>query len=315
MLSRLRAFDVYVKTMDGVGRKTTAGGAITVCSGALVSYLFLSLVLGYLRVTTTQQLRVDTSIGHGTIPLQLEINFPEVKCEHLSVDVEDQKGKSHAGGVESDVQKTPFGFGKKGCNVRGTTRVPKVKGVLSVGVGKARDSGLPGNNQHQWTFNYRELLRFDSSHHIKTVRFGDELPVTGFMNNTLDGTTEVTDKSGETSAAVQFLYTATAVPTTYRTRRGYEYNTFQLTSSLSKRRLDLLHGKMVHPGVTIQYDFSPMMVVVEERSPSLLELATSVFAIVGGVYAVAGMLDSAIDSVLVSAFDGDLGSAPAPQKW
>ena len=58
-----------------------------------------------------------------------------------------------------------------------------------------------------------------------------------------------------------------------------------------------------------------MMVVVEERSPSLLELATSVFAVVGGVYAVAGMLDSLVDSVLCAAFDGDLGSAPAPKKW
>ena len=141
-LSRLRAFDFHVKAMDGVGRKTTAGGAITVCSVAVAFYLFLSLVLGYLRATTTQELRVDTSIGHGTIPLELEINFPEVKCEHLSVDVEDQKGKSHAGGVEADLQKTPYGYSGKGCNVRGLTRVPKVKGVLSVGVGKARDSGV-----------------------------------------------------------------------------------------------------------------------------------------------------------------------------
>ena len=74
--------------------------------------------------------------------MSLEVLFPEVKCEHLSVDVEDQKGKSHAGDIESDLQKTPYGLANKGCNIRGKTSVPKVKGVLSLGVGKARDSGL-----------------------------------------------------------------------------------------------------------------------------------------------------------------------------
>jgi len=91
--SRLRTFDAYVKPMDGVCRKTTAGGFITIFSSLLTGYLFLSILSAYLSISTTQELHVDTMVGKGFISLSVDINFPKVQCEHLGVDVEDNNGR------------------------------------------------------------------------------------------------------------------------------------------------------------------------------------------------------------------------------
>lgn len=48
------------------------------------------------------------------------------------------------------------------------------------------------------------------------------------------------------------------------------------------------------PGVFIKYEFAPVKVHIEEYHRSFLQFFTSVCAIVGGVFTVAGILDRVV---------------------
>jgi hypothetical protein len=48
------------------------------------------------------------------------------------------------------------------------------------------------------------------------------------------------------------------------------------------------------PGLFVFYDLSPVRVVITEARPSFLHYLTNLCAIVGGVFAVSGLLDGAV---------------------
>lgn len=53
-----------------------------------------------------------------------------------------------------------------------------------------------------------------------------------------------------------------------------------------------MSGESGMPGVFFQYELSPLMVKYTERRRSLGHFLTTVCAIIGGVYTVAGLVDS-----------------------
>jgi hypothetical protein len=53
-------------------------------------------------------------------------------------------------------------------------------------------------------------------------------------------------------------------------------------------------GAKVHPGVWWRFDFSPIMVRKAETRRSILQFLTSMFAILGGVYALSGIIDTVV---------------------
>lgn len=54
---------------------------------------------------------------------------------------------------------------------------------------------------------------------------------------------------------------------------------------------------MIFPGVILSYEFGPITVEYVESKPTVLQFVTSTSAIVGGVMAVAGMVDRVIYKV------------------
>ena len=66
----------------------------------------------------------------------------------------------------------------------------------------------------------------------------------------------------------------------------------QYSVTKHEKQISLLAGDSGLPGVFFMYEFSPMMVKVSERSKSFLHFLTSLCAIVGGVFTVAGLLDA-----------------------
>lgn len=89
-----------------------------------------------------------------------------------------------------------------------------------------------------------------------------------------------------------FQYYVKVVPTTYVKVNGKELRTNQY--SVTKHRKLPNMGEQALPGVFIIYELSPMMVKHTEKSRSFMHFMTSVCAIVGGVFTVAGLVDSAI---------------------
>jgi len=83
------------------------------------------------------------------------------------------------------------------------------------------------------------------------------------------------------------------VPTNYETLDGKVLKTNQFAVTQHFRNLDQGAGRGL-PGVFVFYDLSPIMCTFKETQPSFTAFLTSVCAIVGGVFTVAGIVDKVV---------------------
>lgn len=129
--------------------------------------------------------------------------------------------------------------------------------------------------------------KFDLSHTINHLSFGHHFP--GLVNP-LDGSSK---RSAPDTFASMYQYFIKVVPTVYEALDGASISTNQFSVTEHFRALEqgADHGL---PGVFFIYDLSPIMVNVREHSPSFGHFLTGVCAIVGGVFTVAGMIDSLV---------------------
>eukprot|EP00300_Choanocystis_sp_HF-7_P005063 c13865_g1_i1.p1 GENE.c13865_g1_i1~~c13865_g1_i1.p1 ORF type:complete len:390 (-),score=68.95 c13865_g1_i1:140-1309(-) len=169
----------------------------------------------------------------------------------------------------------------EGCSVTGHLTVNKMAGNVHVAPGKSYQL------QHMHVHDVQTMgtTYFNMTHTIRSLSFGTTFP--GVVNP-LDGVTKVS--ANGISAAYQYFIKL--VPTTYTRDDGHVINTNQFSVTEHERAAP--PGSQVLPGVFFQFDPSPMSVHLTERSRSFAEFLTSLMAIVGGVFTVAGVVDSVI---------------------
>jgi hypothetical protein len=90
-------------------------------------------------------------------------------------------------------------------------------------------------------------------------------------------------------------YYVQLVPTRVTTASGtvlytMQYSATDFEHSASKQGTST--GGGVQPGVAIKYDFSPIQVNVREKRRTFLQFVTSVCAILGGVFALSGVVNN-----------------------
>jgi len=167
-----------------------------------------------------------------------------------------------------------------GCQVYGDVLVTKVGGNVHVALGKS----TVRDGKHVHEFNIQDVTDgFNTSHYIHRLEFGES--VSG-VQSPLEGTVKVVRQG-----AHMFHYYIKLVPTlfTSRSRRVY---THQYSVTEQEKDVMVTEGELTGlPGVFLVYDFTPFMVQKVEKVVPLSHFITSVMAIVGGVFTVAGMLD------------------------
>jgi len=131
-------------------------------------------------------------------------------------------------------------------------------------------------------------LKFNLSHTINRLSFGKEFP--GIINP-LDGVKKASDK--EDQGAGMYQYFVKVVPTIYEPLSGAALSTNQFSVT---EHFKALQGEGSHglPGVFFMYELSPIMVRFKEQRKSFAHFLTGVCAIIGGVFTVAGIIDSFI---------------------
>uniref|UniRef100_A0A7N0TW20 Endoplasmic reticulum-Golgi intermediate compartment protein 3 n=1 Tax=Kalanchoe fedtschenkoi TaxID=63787 RepID=A0A7N0TW20_KALFE len=189
---------------------------------------------------------------------------------------------------EGFIQKVKEEAGE-GCNVYGFIEVNKVAGHFQF---------VPGKSFHLSNIDLTDLMTFQQgnfniSHKINKLAFGDYYP--GRVNP-LDGA-----QWDQQIAGGLYQYFIKVVPTIYTDIRGHKIQTNQFSVTEHFKGPEgghlpsVLPGqKRSLPGVYFYYDLSPIKVTFTERSNSFLHFLTNVCAIVGGVFTVAGILDSFI---------------------
>eukprot|EP00959_Pyramimonas_sp_CCMP1952_P376452 7885186-Pyramimonas_sp.AAC.2 len=171
---------------------------------------------------------------------------------------------------------------KEGCNIAGRLEVQRVAGNFHVSV--------HSQSFHVLEAVFRDARDVNVSHIIHTLSFGPEFP--GAVNP-LDGTDRIM-KEDEGSGT--FKYFLKVVPTTYSQLKGPEIPTNQF--SVNEYYMPATGRGSQLPAVYFMYDMFPITVSIKEGSRSMGHFLTRVCAVVGGVFAVSGMLDRLVYRVM-----------------
>ncbi|KKA30808.1 hypothetical protein TD95_003664 [Thielaviopsis punctulata] len=94
--SRFTKLDAFAKTVDEARIRTTSGGIVTIVSLLVVLYLSLGEWLDYRRVVVHPELVVDKGRGER-MEIFLNITFPHLPCELVTLDVMDVSGEQQHG--------------------------------------------------------------------------------------------------------------------------------------------------------------------------------------------------------------------------
>uniref|UniRef100_A0A3Q4BG11 Endoplasmic reticulum-Golgi intermediate compartment protein n=1 Tax=Mola mola TaxID=94237 RepID=A0A3Q4BG11_MOLML len=96
------------------------------------------------------------------------------------------------------------------------------------------------------------------------------------------------------TASMMYQYFVKIVPTVYVKTDGELVKSNQFSVTRHEKVANGLIGDQGLPGVFVLYELSPMMVKFTEKHRSFTHFLTGVCAIIGGVFTVAGLIDSLI---------------------
>jgi hypothetical protein len=93
---RFTRLDAFTKTVEDARVRTTSGGIVTITSLIVILWLVLGEWVDYRRVIVKPELIVDKGRGEK-MEIHMNITFPRVPCELLTLDVMDVSGEVQTG--------------------------------------------------------------------------------------------------------------------------------------------------------------------------------------------------------------------------
>ncbi|KAA8496795.1 Protein disulfide-isomerase 5-4 [Porphyridium purpureum] len=171
---------------------------------------------------------------------------------------------------------------KEGCVVSGSAQVQKSPAFMRI---SANAENYSVEAQH---VNMTHLVEyFTANYEIPGDTTSKLHPMIALNLDTMHHTAFVTSKSQE---GMSFDHYLKFIPTTYRSRWGPKQRLFQMTAAS--------HGYYKQHGaaeIRVSYDFSPLVHVVEKQNTKQwYEFLAKLFAIIGGVICVVGLMDKGI---------------------
>ncbi|XP_042893444.1 endoplasmic reticulum-Golgi intermediate compartment protein 1-like [Penaeus japonicus] len=268
----VRRLDIYRKVPKDLTQPTITGAVISVTCMTFMLLLFTSEFLHFLSGEIVSELYVDNP-GESTerIPVYIKVSLPRLKCDYIGLDIQDDLGRHEVGFVENTV-KTPIG--EDGCMFEANFLVNKVPGNFHVSTHSADE----------------QPKDIDFAHVIHEVRFGSKIDnpdVPGTFNPLL-GRAKI-----DGNALESHDYVMKVVPTIYESATGNQVIAYQYTYAY-RSYISFSHGGRVVPAVWFRYDLTPITVKYHFKRPPFYSFITTVCAIVGGTFTVAGIIDSFI---------------------
>ncbi|TQS34509.1 hypothetical protein Golomagni_05103 [Golovinomyces magnicellulatus] len=94
--SRFTRLDAFTKTVDEARIRTSSGGLVTIVSLLAILWLAWGEWNDYKQIVVQPELIVDKGRGER-MEIHLNITFPHVPCELLTLDVMDVSGEQQTG--------------------------------------------------------------------------------------------------------------------------------------------------------------------------------------------------------------------------
>ncbi|XP_042229979.1 endoplasmic reticulum-Golgi intermediate compartment protein 1-like [Homarus americanus] len=268
----VRRLDIYRKVPKDLTQPTLTGAVISVTCITFMLILFTSELLHFLSGEIVSELYVDNP-GESTdrIPVYIKISLPRLKCDYIGLDIQDDLGRHEVGFVEN-TNKNPIG--EEGCLFEANFLINKVPGNFHVSTHSAD----------------KQPEDIDFGHVIHEVRFGSKIdnPNVPGTFNPLYGRAKI-----DGNALESHDYVMKVVPTIYEEPSGNQLIAYQYTYAY-RSYVSFSHGGRVVPAVWFRYDLTPITVKYHAKRPPFYSFVTTVCAIIGGTFTVAGIIDSFI---------------------
>mmetsp|Transcript_70341 Transcript_70341/g.205714 ORF Transcript_70341/g.205714 Transcript_70341/m.205714 type:complete len:348 (-) Transcript_70341:180-1223(-) len=332
----IKRFDLYRKVPRDLTEPTLSGAAVSCCTVILAAYLFLSEFFVFVGRRWESEMFIAESKTEEKLQINLDITLPAMPCELLSFDAQDVMGShevdahgnlfkerltskgdviareemqgSHYGASSSLSRHFSYGYDNQdvdkirkmihsgeGCRVAGFVRVNRVPGNVHL-----------STYSHSYLFGslYQEARNINISHLINHVSFGTDNDIsyvkkhfkgTGIVSP-LDGVSQIVGEKKSaygTSEGAIFEYYTKVVPTTYMPLDKPPLHVYQFTANSNR----IANQQM--PSLYLRYDFSPVTVRYQETRERFSHFLVQVCAVVGGIFTVAGVLDSLLHKSIV----------------
>ncbi|XP_013181147.1 PREDICTED: endoplasmic reticulum-Golgi intermediate compartment protein 3 [Papilio xuthus] len=170
---------------------------------------------------------------------------------------------------------------KEGCQIYGYMEVNRVGGSFHIAPGKS----FTINHVHVHDVQPYSSSAFNTTHIIQHLSFGSDIKSANTAP--LDGVKGIA-KEG----AVMFQYYIKIVPTMYVKLDKTVLHTNQFSVTRHQKSVSNINSESGMPGAFFSYELSPLMVKYTEKERSIGHFATNICAIIGGVFTVAGILDT-----------------------
>ncbi|XP_066572640.1 endoplasmic reticulum-Golgi intermediate compartment protein 1 [Amia ocellicauda] len=270
----VRRFDVYRKVPKDLTQPTYTGAFISICCCVFMLFLFLSELTGFIATEIVNELYVDDpdKDSGGKIDVSLNISLPNLNCDLVGLDIQDEMGRHEVGHIDNSM-KVPLNNGY-GCRFEGKFSINKVPGNFHVSTHSA--TAQPQNP--------------DMTHVIHKLAFGEKLQVENVQGafNALGGADRL-----ESNPLASHDYILKIVPTVYEDMTGKQRFSYQYTVA-NKEYVAYSHTGRIIPAIWFRYDLSPITVKYTERRQPFYRFITTICAIIGGTFTVAGIIDSCI---------------------
>ncbi|KAL0815993.1 hypothetical protein Bca101_072437 [Brassica carinata] len=285
----LRSIDAFPRAEDHLLQKTQSGAVVSIVGLFIMATLFLSELSYYLNTLTVHQMSVDLKRGE-TLPIHVNMTFPSLPCDVLSMDAIDMSGKHE---VDLDTNIWKLRLNSHG-HIIGTEYISDL-------VEKEHDHSSHKHDEHKNETEALNLLGFDEAAEtmIKKVKQaladGEGCRVYGVLDvQRVAGNFHVSVHGLNIYVAqmvvdVFLVYGLQIVPTEYRYLSKDILTTNQY--SLTEYYTPMNAFDRTWPAVYFLYDLSPITVTIKEERRSFLHLITRLCAVLGGTFALTGMLD------------------------
>ncbi|XP_074348054.1 protein disulfide-isomerase 5-3-like [Apium graveolens] len=177
-----------------------------------------------------------------------------------------------------------------GCRLEGFVYVKKVPGNLVI------SAHSPAHSFDAFQMNMSHVIsRFSFGKKITAEGFSDfkrVLPYLGRNHEKLNAKSYIADRGNSSTKNITIEHHLQVVKTEVLTRAHKIIEDYEYTAHSS------LVNSPVIPATKFHYELSPMQVVIEESHKSFSHFLTNLCAIIGGVFTVAGILDSILHNTI-----------------
>lgn len=315
-----RTYDAFSKPVKGIRPHTALGGVITLIAATSASLLFFLQLYLYVRPNSHQSLHISESFStkllpntseqpynrKSLFPINIKITFPHLKCTDIDVTNDDARGpefeKMHKHSILRKVEPSKRDLNEfdpdfatnnirpeNGCTISGELLVPKVGGTLAFSLSAhkwkqiqiselfqlAKSTIIHGPEDYDKDVSYAPA--YNVSHYIHRLEFGNTFPL---ASNPLKKSRYIFKHIGLSNVAVKIIPTKYKTSIFFPTQNMHQISVTQHTLESSAFLGDLF----ALPGLSITYDFTPIMVQHETGRDTLFTFLTNLVSIVGGVF-------------------------------